>query len=194
VVVVIPTIDHIQDGAAKVISQYRNKPKFLLRLACYLNQIQHIEDAIFALRAAFNPDTATGFRLDWIGRKVGQARLGSDSTLRLLAKARIRVNRSQGKTSDLAAVGNLLLSLGWTYDEWGTTIQIYTADDLTPLMIETVQDLLQATAPGGVPVFLLQTAGSPAFEFAVEGSDLALSGGFDTEAGDTNAGIWSTVQ
>jgi hypothetical protein len=176
----------------KVISQYRGRVKFLTRLAVYLNQVQHIEDAAYAVRGAFNPDTAIGFRLDWIGRKVGQIRLGSDDLLRLLVKARIRVNRSLGKAADLIAVGRLLLT-NFTYDEWGTTIQIFTPDTLSANLRATVKSLLQSAATGGVPVFFLQTDASPAFEFAVDGSDLTVPGGFDTAAGDTNAGTWSTV-
>jgi hypothetical protein len=189
---VISTIDHIADGAKKVISQYRGRVKFLLRLAVYVNQVQHIEDAVYAVHGAFNPDTAVGFRLDWIGRKVGQIRLGNDDLLRMLIKARIRVNRSLGKAADLIAVGRLLLT-SFTYDEWGTTIQVFTPDALTADLYATVHSLLQSAAPGGVPVFFLKTDASPAFEFAVDGSDLTAPGGFDTEAGSTNAGTWSTV-
>ena len=189
----IPTIDHIADGTAKVISQYRNKPRFLIRLACYLNQVQHIEDAIFAVRDAFNHDTASGFRLDLIGRKVVQARVGGDDTYRIYIKARVRVNLSSGKASDVQAVAGLLLP-SFTYDEWGTTIQVFTPATIPLDALTVIHGLLQAAAPAGVPVFLLCPEGFPAFEFAVEGSDLTQPGGFDTEAGDANAGYWSTIQ
>lgn len=189
----IPTIDHIADGTAKVISQYRNKPRFLIRLACYLNQVQHIEDAIFAVRDAFNPDTATGFRLDWIGRKVGQARIGDDDTYRIFIKARIRVNQSNGEASDVEAICSVL-GLNFTYDEWGTTIQVWTDTAMTIAIMTAVESLLQAAAPDGVPVFLQARGAFPDFEFAVQGSDLTLPGGFDTQAGDIDAGNWSLVQ
>lgn len=185
----IPLIDHILDGASKVVSQYRGRVKFLSRLACYLNQVQHIEDAIFAVRDAFNPDTATGFRLDWIGSKVGQPRLGSDDTYRALIKARIKVNRSQGKFTDFVAVASILFA-NWTYDEWGTTVQIYTSDALSTEYLDLAAALLQAAAPGGIPVFLLDSP-SPAFEFASTGADLTQPGGFDTAAGASTAGLWS---
>jgi hypothetical protein len=189
----IPKIDHIADGTSKVISQYRNKPKFLIRLACYLEQVQHIEDAIFAVRDAFNPDTAVGFRLDWIGRKVGQTRVGGDDTYRIYIKARIRVNRSSGKAADVQGVAGLLLS-NFTYDEWGTTIQVFTPATIPVVALTVIHDLLQAAAPAGVPLFLLCPEGFPSFEFAVEGADLTQPGGFDTQAGDFHAGYWSTIQ
>ena len=189
----IPTIDHIADGTSKVISQYRNKPKFLTRLAVYLNQVQHIEDAVFALRDAFNPDTATGFRLDWVGGKVGQSRVGNDATFRLYIKARIRANRSLGQPEDVQAVAGLLLST-FTYDEWGTTIQVFTPLTIPLEALTVTKSLLQAAAPAGVPVFLMSPEGFPAFEFAVEGSDLTQPGGFDTEAGAFAGGFWSTIQ
>ena len=188
----ISPIDHIIDGTSKVVSQSRGRPKFLGRLACYLNQVQHLEDAIFAVRNAFNLDTATGFRLDWIGAKVGQPRLGNDTTYRALIKARIKVNRSQGQFPDFLAVCGILFA-AWTYDEWGTTIQVYTSDVLSPEYLTLAHKLLQAAAPGGVPVFLLQTP-APAFEFAVTGADLTQPGGFDTAAGLSTAGLWSTSQ
>ena len=185
----ISSIDHILDGTSKVISQYRGRPKFLARLACYLWQVQHIEDAIFAVRGAFSPDTAVGFRLDWIGRKVGQPRLGTDDAYRALIKARIRVNRSQGKFADLLAVAGILFD-AWTYDEWGTTIQVYTSDAMTAEFREVAHTLLQRAAPGGVPVYLLQSE-EPAFEFAVATADMTEPGGFDTAAGLSTAGLWS---
>jgi hypothetical protein len=188
----IPPIDHILDGTSKVISQYRGRPKFLSRLACYLWQIQHIEDAIFAVRNAFSPDTATGFRLDWVGAKVGQSRLGTDDTYRALIKARIRVNRSQGKFTDFLAVGDILFT-SWTYDEWATTIQVYTSDVLSTEYLDVAGALLQAAAPGGIPVFLLDSPG-PAFEFASTGADLTAPGGFDTAAGFSTAGLWSATR
>ena len=188
----IPAIDHILDGTSKVVSQYRGRVRFLSRLACYLNQVQHIEDAIFAVRNAFNPDTATGFRLDWVGSKVGQPRLGSDDTYRALIKARIKVNRSQGKFTDFLAVGDILFT-SWTYDEWGTTIQVYTSDTLSAEYLDVAGALLQAAAPGGIPVFLLDSP-SPAFEFASTGADLTAPGGFDTAAGSSTAGLWSATR
>jgi hypothetical protein len=195
---VIPTIDHIVNGTSKVVSQYRGRPRFLARLACYLNQVQHIEDAIFAVRNAFKLNTATGFRLDWVGAKVGQPRVGStDEEYRLYIRARIKANRSLGKASDIQAIASLLLS-EFRYWETSVAIQVETEQVLTSAQAEIIQALLQRAAGGGIPVFLVSSAGSPGFRFGLVASAATPAhGGFGSVPGSpdpsTTPGIFARV-
>jgi hypothetical protein len=179
----IAPIDHVADGTSHVISQYKGKPKFLLRLACYLNSLQHIEDQLPLIHDAFRPDLAVGFRLDWVGAKVGQPRTGStDSDYRLFIKARIRSNRSEGKIADLRAIMTLLVS-AHTYYEGALSVVLETPDQLTTEQASIIQVLLQRAAGAGIKVSLVSSTSAQDFTFASVGATLTVDGGFDSVAG-----------
>jgi len=192
----IDPIDHIADGTAKVISQYRDKPRFLLKLACYLQGIQWVEDQFATIHDAFRPATATGFRLDWVGAKVGQTRIGStDEVYRRHILARIAANHSRGQTQDLLKVASALWAT-YRYDEipqfaW---VQIATAESAEIRQAEW--SMLQAAAPVGVGIILVHSgapSGSFEFTWSTEIQDIAFTHGFDTVAGSINAGYFATV-
>lgn len=146
-------IDHISDGVSKVVTQYRDKPKFLTYLAVFLDQVQKLEDQTAAVENAFKLDTATGFRLDWIGRKVGQPRVGStDEVYRMFIRGRIAANRSRGRIVDVERVAALLLQ-DWTYEQYMSTIVVYSNDDLTTETRQAIWGLLQTAAPAGTLVY-----------------------------------------
>lgn len=190
----IAPVDHIAAGMAHVLAQYRDKPFVQARLACYLNQLQLIEDQLTQVHEAFRPLSASGFRLDWVGAKVGQARTGStDDVYRLYILARIRANRSEGKAPDIESIAKLLLTDWLDYTEH-LVVVVETGDAKTAEALRTVQSLLQAAAPAGVPVYLV--AGyDPDMSFSTvgEGVDTA-AGGFDSVAGsETIAGYWAQI-
>ena len=189
----IAPINHITDGTSKVISQYQGKPKFLLRLACYLNQIQHAEDQLALIHEAFRPDTAVGFRLEWLGKKVGQPRVGaSDDIYRLFIKARIAANRSQGKIADEEKIAGLLM-VDWSYWELPLAITLETSDALTLEQATATWQLLQRAAPAGVPVHLVIGDTDPDFSFSAVIEGLDTPGGWDTTDGDSDAGYLARV-
>jgi hypothetical protein len=167
-------------------------------LACYLNQVQHIDDAIFDVRNAFKLDAATEFRLDWVGAKVGQPRVGSnDEEYRLYIRARIKANHSLGKASDIQAIAALLLS-EFRYWETSIAITVETELALTGAQVEIIQALLQRAAGGGIPVFLVSSAGSPGFRFGLVATAATPAyGGFGSVSGSpapsTTPGIFARV-
>lgn len=165
-------LDHIADGTSKVITQYLNKPVFLKYLAVYLNQIQYVENALVAIFQAFQLDTATGFRLDWIGRKVGQSRVGSnEEVFRRFIRGRIAANRSRGSMTDVIKVARAVLD-NYRYEQLTCTVYVFTTDTLNAELADAVQGLLtQAVGPGiqvylvvedALPVFLLTQVGQEA--------------------------------
>lgn len=185
-------LDHIADGTSKVISQYQGRPKLMSRIACYLNLVQQVEDAYHAIHEAFRPETATGFRLDWIGKKVGQPRVSADDNVyRKYIFGRIRANRSLGQIPDIEAVAKLLLSRWW-YRELSLHIEVETDDALTPTMSQAVQSMLQRAAPAGVRVYLIVSI-HPWFEFTTAAEGVLSGHGFDTVAGLPDAGLLSEV-
>jgi hypothetical protein len=148
------------------------------------------------LHVAFRPSTATGFRLDWIGAKVGQRRIGpTDAVYRLYILARIAVNRSAGQVADLIRVAGILLT-SYRYREAPTAVLVDTALGQVPAERAATWALLQAAAPAGVSVHLVEslTDGTTDLTFSTvaEGVDPSVQG-FDSVAGLTLAGTWATV-
>lgn len=146
-------------GLSRLIEQYRNKPRIVMWILCYLQQVQYLEDAIHATVEAWDIDNATGWRLETIGALVGQQRIGStDAVYRVFIKARIRANRSLGKYEDLAAVANILIGSGnWTYNARRKTVEILAnliAQGFDAEALTAVQAMLQIAAPAGTRVCL----------------------------------------
>ena len=155
----LPQIDHIQQGLSRVISQYRNKPKWMILWACYLQQVQYVEDAVHAVVAIWRLDTATGWRLDVLGSLVGQPRIGeTDAIYRTYIQARIRANRSRGRIADLTGIADLLIP-GYVYDDTlgvtGGDVRFrYYSETANQAEMQAVLALLQRAAPAGVRVWL----------------------------------------
>lgn len=157
--ILLPSVDHLAIGVSKIAEQYKGKPRITMWILCFLQQVQYIEDAIAATVNVWDLETATGWRLDILGARVGQARIGSsEAVFRLFIRARIRANRSIGKIKDLIDVANLLIGVGlYSYRESTGNVFVNvdpavltwaTADELT-----AIQQMLQRAAPGGVRVW-----------------------------------------
>jgi hypothetical protein len=101
--------DHVRAAWARLIEQFRDKDSLKAFVASYIKQIQGIEDACFDLLAGRIVDDAEGELLDFLGRIVGQERLGyADDAYRALVRARVRLNVSSGTPEDLIALAQLL--------------------------------------------------------------------------------------
>jgi hypothetical protein len=190
----LPRIDHIADGLARTISQYRGKPIFNLMCAIYLQQVQYVEDAIHDTVAAWDVDTAVGWRLTALGALVGQQRISSDDDVfRIYVQARIRANRSVGKFQDVWDIAMLLIP-GFRYYELSQNCFFEVqSEDLDSGMALAVQQMLDRAAPAGVRVHL--TWGNDidgSFTFAqTAAAEVDAPGGFcDTSlSGPTGAGV-----
>lgn len=74
-------------------------------IATYIRQIQDLETAYGQLLTLRGLDTAFGFTLDIVGRKIGERRNGrEDVPFRLGILAQRELNRSQGITNEVIAV------------------------------------------------------------------------------------------
>jgi hypothetical protein len=101
--------DHVQQGLALLLGQYRDKPRLAALLSSYLRRVQELEDAAWDTIVKRFVDDAEGAQLDGIGRIVGEVRQGrDDTTYRLFILARIRVNLSFGHGDDVIDVMNLV--------------------------------------------------------------------------------------
>jgi hypothetical protein len=196
-------VQHIRDGLARVISQYRWKPRLNTNLAILLNQVQLLDDAISAVLLAFDLDTAVGWRLDWLGGLVGQPRRGtSDEVYRVYIRARIRVNRSLGKVRDIRTIADLLIGAGhYSYKDGGCRIDISVDHEITSAdELLAIWEMLQQAAPGGVRVWLTTlvdaSAGDIDFSFSLaSGGEICPGpGGFCGSTSATDDGLLSSVR
>jgi hypothetical protein len=111
--------DHVEEGLALLLGQYKGKPRIAALLTVYLRRVQELEDAIFDVLVKRLIDNATGAQLAAIGRIVGQVNEASwdDNTYRLFIKARIRANKSNGHGDDVIDVINLVEAADFVLSE-----------------------------------------------------------------------------
>ena len=171
----LPEVDHIATGLARVITQYRGRPYFNLLLAVYLEQVQHIEDAIHDVVDTWKLDSATGWRLDALGDLVGQPRIGdNDDVFRTYVKARILANRSDSKFGTMAAIADMLIP-GWRYEELPMDLffEYFLPEDYDGTTVhsvmQAVHSILQFAAGATYRVHLAWYPPGVPFLFAVTG-------------------------
>jgi len=96
---------HTAEAKALLVEQYKGKPKIEALLASWVDELQEVEDVLFDLFDAFLLDNAVGDQLDFIGKMVGELRKNrSDADYRLFIKARIAINRSNGKPEEILSI------------------------------------------------------------------------------------------
>jgi hypothetical protein len=94
--------DHEEQAYGLFLEQYAEKPRLAALLASYTQEIQGLEDAIWAVRIGRLLDNAEGAQLDVIGKLVGEPREGrADNVYRVLITGKIRVNWSLGRPKDV---------------------------------------------------------------------------------------------
>lgn len=133
--------DHVTQGLALLIDQYRNKPRIRAWVSSYLRRIQEQEDTIWDVIDSRMLDNATNAQLDVLGRIVGQPRIGAtDDDYRLFIRTKIRANRSRGLSVDIIEVviaamdgatesfryielypATILIDMVWQLDQLGVT-------------------------------------------------------------------------
>jgi hypothetical protein len=149
--------DHTTDGTSKLIELFRYGPRTQAALASVLSQCQEIEDALWDLYTGFDPDTAVGQALDFLGALVGEPRLDrDDDEYRVAIRVRRLVNSSQGKIEQLYAIVNGIFGAFTTpptvtIDEYfPAAIVVEVTGDFGDVTINTVHRLLDRAKAGGV--------------------------------------------
>lgn len=102
-----PLAQNLEHGAQALAARtqdYRQLPRFAELLGVFVDQVQELEDALWAL-ALDSVDTAIGVQLDGFGDIVGAKRQGlSDTDYRAIIRATIRANNSEGTIEDLYGI------------------------------------------------------------------------------------------
>lgn len=102
--------DHVAQGLALIIEQYKNKPKAKGLIESYLRRIQDVEDAAYDLYQArkFQPGLF-GVYLERYGKLVGAKRNSSDNLAYFtFIQAQILINKSSGTIPELIEICRVL--------------------------------------------------------------------------------------
>jgi hypothetical protein len=103
--------DHVERGQRLKLAQFRGKPNLEGLISPWLEQVQELEDVLYALLVERWLPNAVGYQLDVLGRIVGQRRGDrDDETYRLWIAARAMVNRSSGLPEQLYAIMRKVVS------------------------------------------------------------------------------------
>lgn len=158
-------------GLARLIEQYKKKPRIEAILCALLDEVQEIEDAEWDLYTRRSIASAEGAQLDVLGAIVGRPRAGlDDEDYRAWIAAQIAANRSAGTAPELLHI--LRLIYGDTQDvelqEWWPaelTVTLHEMIEHTPAVILAI---LRQAKSGGVRLILEYThaARGETFEFA----------------------------
>lgn len=171
------TLAHVTDHVAQALAlrlrqDKKDKPLDAAWLSIDIDRLQRIEDVLLAIYAAFDVDTAVGDQLEALGEIVGEKRKGrADELYRLWVKARIVINRSNGKVHDLLKITRIVLG--------SDPLVTYTPDYPMAFRIDivgstpnvpTLVAILEEARAGGVKMHVTYTD-DPLFSFTFADDD-----------------------
>lgn len=97
--------DHKQSAEDRFLQQFKDSTNLKFLLCAWTLQVQDAEDGIDPLVLVRDINTATGDPLDSLGEAVGESRDGrNDDQYRLIIRARILINKSNGTPNELIAI------------------------------------------------------------------------------------------
>jgi hypothetical protein len=151
-----PAEDHATFAAANLLAQYADATRLKDTLAILMGEIQNAEDLTYEMLAERSVYTAIGVQLDTLGVLVGQGRIDPyaaiDEIYRLFLLARIMVNKSDGRWSQLLAV----LERVGIYEPIGAreyypaTIQTECTAVIDATYAAAIWEIVQDAGPAGV--------------------------------------------
>ncbi len=198
-----PTYDpnHIEEGLAKLIEQYKEADVFKEWVCTYLKQVQEFEDAVWQVIEDRWLANSEGVQLDILGKIVGLDREGlSDELYRGAIRVQIRINRSFGTPIDMLDVARFALGVNYPtirYQEfYPATVKITLTQDITDDQRRILYRALYATKPAGVRLLIEETFdadGALTFNDAAGtlGNDSALA--LSSTHGPAGTGVFSHI-
>jgi hypothetical protein len=101
----VQNLQHVAEGVSHLIDLFRHGPRNQAAVQAVLDEVQELENAAWAVYNAFDPDTAVGQALDFMGRLVGEPRLSrTDDDYRRAIRVRLLVNYSDGTIEQLLEI------------------------------------------------------------------------------------------
>lgn len=171
-----PVTDYVEQGLARLIGQYKDRPRMAAFLTALLNRTQERENAtqdVLQLRLLAN---ATAAQLDTIGKIVGQPRNGQlDDVYRVYIGARIIINRCHGWRVTLLTMLRLIEPAQFRYSESYPATAIVHYTDAPAASKTVLVDLAKQALSGGVALeMIFDTNQMRAFRFG-DAADLTFN-------------------
>lgn len=96
-------------GLARLIQQFRGKPRIIALLGIYLDEFQELADSRYDVHTKCSIENGEGVQLDGEGEINGEARQGvSDADYRPFLRARIRANFSNASVAEFVTILKLI--------------------------------------------------------------------------------------
>lgn len=183
-------VDHVARAQGVLLSQLRDKTRFMKFVEIFVRPLQELEDVFWALIVNRRLATAVGVQLDVIGKIVDEPRGGlNDTDYRAVLRVKGRVLRSKGTADDLIEIAQLMLGVTpFMYDEFypGTVVislldePVFSAALLTKFLRKAKMGGIRLNVVGGIE-------GSGTFRYGdanVPTTDMLHSYNFGQYAGD----------
>ncbi len=156
--------DHDYQGLRRLCLYFQKKPRMAAYLRAIMTEVQRLEDLIWAcyiLDADEDLTSVGGVHLDTLGAIVGEGRLGrTDPQYRPAIRARIKVNKSNGRIEELYEIMALLVPTATLkIREYYPASMIATFSDLGDARPEDVRRMLRQAKAGGVRLDVLYGGG-----------------------------------
>lgn len=154
---------HVTDAQARLLQQYKGKPRIQGLLQALVNQIQDLEDSTFAIDAGRQLINAQGIQLDGIGQIVGINRNGlSDAVYLLFIYGKIGENFSDGTIPALLTIiQNLFRAASLIFQDVypaGVSVQVL-GTPLDPSLYSLAISLVKSSLGAGIKLTFI--GGSP---------------------------------
>lgn len=189
---IIKIENHVEQGLARRLEQWKEKPNLEGVITSQITGYQEIEAMFFELKdARLGIVNASGFQLDQIGLIVGQGRIGFDDDFyRILLLARVGANVSNGEAERIIDTLKLLTSANFVHYMNLNNAEIAVGSDgiINPLTVEFLILNLQRVVMGGVRVnYLCIYDGEDSF--SMDGTNVKTIGkGFGSIVDTVNIG------
>jgi hypothetical protein len=198
------TDSHATDALARLIEQYKGRPRMEAFIQAFADRVQDIEFALYMTLVESAIDDAVGAQLDVLGDLVGQDRQGMvDNEYRSFVKARIKANRSDGTIEQLIEIADLILeSQDVPPEDLIEVMELYPATVLfeafgvTANPLITWRDFLESAAAGGVRLYYSTNSGLKSAsliaedvngDFVPETTQMCSDANGDFDGGTTNS-------
>lgn len=164
---IVAVTDHVERGLSNLIDQFKGRPRIEAWVRSFLKEVQALSDAAWAVLISRLLDDAVDAQLDVLGKIVGEARNGrEDEVFRLFIRARVRINRSRGKSIDILEVLAIIASgtpkLDLEYPPAAFLIEFLEVTEHDPALLFL---MLSQTKAGGVRLNMIAPTTTPDLQF-----------------------------
>jgi hypothetical protein len=157
-----PVTGQVERGLSRLLEQYKDKPRLAALIKSYLGEVQVLSDATWETLVSRLIDDAVGEQLTVLSRLVGETeRFEDDERQRVLVRARIAVNRSDGTLNDVIRVAEIIFGLTPLIGEPGNAYIVVIVPEAVSVVPELEWRLLNQARAGGVRLDLYFTESAP---------------------------------